>query len=178
MKHEKYVNEVLSSLDVSREDKKSIENLLRRDMILGEENDPYFDPLLEWGAPATAKDRYLSQLSNQSEEHHPYRGYEYKSTKMIFGLPLIHINTSRSRGIYVAKGIIAIGDVSVGVVSIGGLSLGLFSIGGLSIGAVALGGIALGGLALGGLAIGLISIGGLALGFFKAIGGLGIVFGK
>lgn len=98
--------------------------------------------------------------------------YEYKSKRTLWGLPLVHIHTGS--GFRVAKGIIAIGNISIGVVSIGGLSFGLCSLGGLSMGLlVSLGGVSLGSLALGGLAIGGIALGGVAIGVY-AMGGAAI----
>jgi hypothetical protein len=104
-------------------------------------------------------------------------GYEYRSQKHFFGLPLVHIvfgfgiNPVTGR-IRIAKGIIAVGHIAVGGVAIGGLSLGLISVGGLAIGAASLGGLAIGLLlALGGMAIGFISIGGGAVGYYALGGG-------
>ncbi|WP_151736220.1 helix-turn-helix transcriptional regulator [Paenibacillus tengchongensis] len=102
--------------------------------------------------------------------------YEYKSKTTCFGLPLVHIHLGR--GIYVAKGIIAVGTVAigvlpVGVIAIGGLcfgavSLGLISLAGLALGLLlAVGGLACGALAAGGVAVGIIAVGGLALGMYS-----------
>jgi hypothetical protein len=86
----------------------------------------------------------------------------------------------------VARGWIAIGDVSYGVLfSMGGIAVGGIAIGGLSLGAVAIGGLglgvlfclaglAVGGAALGGLAVGGMALGGLAIGGYAAFGGLAI----
>jgi Predicted transcriptional regulators len=116
--------------------------------------------------------------------------YEFKSKRTLFGLPLVHINFGP--GFCVAKGILAIGNVSVGALSIGGISLGglcvgglsagllgfggvvlglLLAVGGLSIGALAIGGLAIGILSLGGLSVGMFSIGGAAIASHVAIGG-------
>ena len=105
--------------------------------------------------------------------------YEYKSEAQIFGWPLIHIaygydpETMRLR---VAKGIIAIGNISIGILfALGGLAFGGIAIGGLGIGLFALGGLALGGVTLGGLSIGLFAaLGGLAISGMYAIGGLAL----
>ena len=95
--------------------------------------------------------------------YHPW--YEYKSKRTLFGLPLVHINMGF--GLRVAKGIIAIGDISIGVLSIGGLALGLISFGGLAFGLLlVLAGIGVGAVALGGLVVGVLATGGLALGWF------------
>ena len=64
-------------------------------------------------------------------------GYEYKSARTLFGLPLVHINL-RSHGAGWARGIIAVGNFATGVVSLGGTSLGVLSLGGISIGLLAL----------------------------------------
>ena len=102
-------------------------------------------------------------------------GFEYKSSHMIKGIPLIHINLGgiiprRAKGIIavgdIAQGVIALGGISTGIVSIGGISAGLVSIGGLALGLiVALGGVAIAPIALGGLAIGLIAFGGKAFSY-------------
>jgi len=98
--------------------------------------------------------------------------YEYKSKRTWLGLPLVHVNVGR--GIYVAKGIIAIGNISIGWLSLGVLALGGLCLGPLALGLISLGALAVGLLmALGGLAVGIIAIGGLALGIF-AVGGLSI----
>jgi len=103
-------------------------------------------------------------------------GYEYRSSAMVGGWPLVHICmgidavTMRPK---VAKGVIAIGNIAVGGLAIGGLSCGLLTIGGLSLGLLfALGGGAIGlGFSLGGLAVGSVAIGGMAVGFVYAVGG-------
>ena len=100
--------------------------------------------------------------------YHPW--YEYKSKRTLFGLPLVHINTGF--GLRVARGIIAIGNISIGVLSIGGVALGLISLGGLALGLLlVLAGVGVGAIALGGLAVGILAVGGLALGWF-AWGGI------
>jgi serine/threonine protein kinase len=119
-------------------------------------------------------------------------GYEYRSRRTLWGLPLVHIATGMdpvTGRMRVARGVIAIGNVAVGVVALGGatavgflalgggvalglmsfaggLGLGLLAIGGgAAVGAVALaGGIAVGGLALGGGAVGYYAFGGGAWG--------------
>jgi len=105
-----------------------------------------------------------------------YGGYEYKSSITIGGWPLVHVCsgidpvTMRPR---IAKGVVAIGNISVGALAIGGLACGLFTVGGASIGLLlAVGGAALGlGVSVGGFALGSIAIGGAAVGFVYAIGG-------
>lgn len=95
--------------------------------------------------------------------------YEYKSKKTCYGIPLVHIHFGR--GPYVAKGIVAIGNIAVGALSIGIIALGGLCLGALALGLVSFAGLALGLLlAVGGVAVGSLSIGGLALGIV-AIGG-------
>ncbi len=100
-------------------------------------------------------------------------GYEYRSRRKLWGLPLVHIAygvdplTGRQR---VARGIIAIGNVGIGVVALGGVALGGIALGGLSFGLISLAGVAVGLLAVGGCAVGGIAFGGLAIGGI-AIGG-------
>ena len=96
--------------------------------------------------------------------------YEYKSHRTLFGLPLVHIRLGY-RGVGVAKGILAVGNVAIGFFALGGISLGLFSFGGISLGLLlALGGLSIGGISIGGLSIGLLALGGGAIGWL-AIGG-------
>lgn len=111
-------------------------------------------------APTTIVNNYYSAFH-----------YEYKSKRTLFGLPLVHIRLGH-RGMGMAKGILAIGNVALGVFTLGGFSFGLFSVGGLSFGLLfALGGWAMGALAIGGLAVGLLAFGGGAVGLFAMGGG-------
>lgn len=114
-------------------------------------------------------------IDNKSDMNgfHPTRAYgygfyEYKSKIKIFGLPLVHIK--QGYGLQVAKGIIAIGNISIGVISIGGLAVGVITLGGLGLGLLVFAGLALGGIAIGGAAIGICAIGGMAIGMYS-IGG-------
>ena len=104
---------------------------------------------------------------------------EYRSSLTIFGLPLLHVNLGRGRNEkkqwHVAKGIIAIGNVSIGVISLGMLSVGILSLGFLGMGIFMVGCVALGYLALGPLAIGYIAIGAMAIGVYS-MGALAIGF--
>lgn len=114
-------------------------------------------------------------------------GYEYRSERQLFGLPLVHIAkgidpaTGRRR---VAKGIIAIGDMAVGgllaiggtaigPMALGGAAFGLYTVGGASVGLLgALGGAALGmGVSGGGAALGTVAAGGGAVGVYAYGGG-------
>ena len=94
-------------------------------------------------------------------------GFEYRSKRELFGLPLLHIamgvdlKTGKKK---IAKGIVAIGDIAKGVFAFGGVAMGGF----------AFGGVALGIFPLGGLALGLVSIGGLGIGLLAAYGGLAV----
>ncbi|MBZ9607462.1 helix-turn-helix domain-containing protein [Clostridium estertheticum] len=108
--------------------------------------------------------------------------YEYKSKRKVFGIPLVHINIGL--GIYEAKGIIAMGNISRGLISLGIVSLGMLSFGVVAIGLIsiasiaigilgALGGIAIGTIAIGGVAMGVITLGGLSIGMYS-VGGCSI----
>ena len=95
--------------------------------------------------------------------YHPW--YEYRSKRTLFGLPLVHINFGIAPR--VARGIIAIGNISIGVLSVGGLALGLLSFGGLALGLLlVLAGVGVGAIAFGGLSVGILATGGFALGWF------------
>jgi len=113
-----------------------------------------------------------------SRRRHDERDYEYRSAKMMFGIPLIHIAFSRgpsSNGMRVANGIIALGDVAIGGVAVGGFSFGLITFGGINVGLVGFGGITLGLLfAMGGVGAGTFSLSAMAIGLVFAQGGLPI----
>ncbi len=122
------------------------------------------------------------------------RGFEYKSKRHLFGLPLLHVvygyepgsrKQKEAHGIFAfgatargfaafggrARGFFAFGGLAMGVVSFGGVSFGLLSLGGLSIAlGLAVGGCAIGPLATGGMALGWIAQGGMALGWHAAGG--------
>jgi transcriptional regulator with XRE-family HTH domain len=147
----------------------SIDSMIKDDNKAAEKNDS------KWNQP----------LDLKSVLH-----YEYKSKRKLSNVPLVHINIGL--GVYVAKGIIAIGNISVGVVSLGLIALGglclgalalgfiglagiafglLFSAGGIAVGTIAAGGLAIGIFAMGGLSIGVFSIGGYAIASHIAVGG-------
>jgi len=104
---------------------------------------------------------------------HPY---EYKSSKTVFGLPLIHIvyGPAWAGGFKPAKGFIAIGNIAVGVFAVGGFALGVFTLAGMGLGVFCFAGLAIGiALGIGGIATGYIALGGIAVGVY-AIGGLAL----
>jgi hypothetical protein len=107
----------------------------------------------------------------------PY-GYEYRSERTLFGLPLVHIVGGRGFNpvtgrLRVAKGIIAVGPVAIGGLAMGGMSFGILSFGGVALGVAAFGGAAIGVLlAAGGAAIGGVAIGGAAIGYYAFGGGV------
>lgn len=113
-----------------------------------------------------------SSNSNTTVIHSFAWHYEYKSKKMLWGVPLVHINVGH--GIYKAKGIIAIGTIAKGILSLGAVSLGIIALGASSIGVISLGAATLGLLlAVGAISVGTISIGGLAVGVL-AFGGVAV----
>lgn len=106
------------------------------------------------------KTQIVLNLNNNSLE------YEYKSKRILFGLPLVHINLGR--GFKKAKGIFALGNISYGVISIGVLSFGILSFGIVSIGLVSLAVLAIGLLlAIGAISIGTFSVGAISVGIFS-----------
>ncbi len=126
------------------------------------------------GAPAEELPTEKPKRTNTGRAH-----FEYKSARMVHGVPLVHVNIGlgkyKARGIFaignaamgvVALGIAAVGVVSVGIVTVGVLSLAAFA----AIGILASGGAALGVFAAGGAAVGVFAVGGAAAGWF-ACGG-------
>ena len=105
----------------------------------------------------------------------PY-SFEYKSSKTVLGMPLVHIvyGPTWAGGLKPARGFIAIGNIAIGVIAIGGFAVGLFTLAGIGLGFICIAGMAFGiGAGLGGIATGYYAVGGLAIGVY-AVGGLGI----
>jgi hypothetical protein len=103
----------------------------------------------------------------------------YTSSTTLMGLPLVHVaigppdGSPARRGI--ARGWIAVGDISFGVVfALGGIAVGGLGVGGLSVGVLALAGLSIGVWSVGGLAIGAFALGGGAIAAWAATGGLAI----
>ena len=76
-------------------------------------------------------------------------GYEYRSPRQLFGMPLVHIVSGNrldpiTGRLRVAKGIIAVGPIAVGGLAIGGTAVGVVSFGGAALGLIAVGGAAVG----------------------------------
>ena len=90
-------------------------------------------------------------------------GIRYRSSRQLFGLPLISIavgpDPERGEWRGRARGLLAIGDIATGWIALGGLARG-----GLAIGGLAMGGVGVGALAAGGAAIGYYAYGGAAYG--------------
>ncbi|WP_079421947.1 helix-turn-helix domain-containing protein [Clostridium oryzae] len=150
------------------------------------------DEILKGNNPAHVQDVPIRENHEFQQECYPWRyrwHYEYKSKRTLFNMPLVHINIGR--GIYTAKGIIAIGTIargffalgsiafggiafgalSFGIASFGALALALlFSVGAISIGAIAIGAVAIGIIATGALAIGAFSLGACSIAKYIAVG--------
>ncbi|MCD5414440.1 MAG: hypothetical protein LR001_05490 [Clostridiales bacterium] len=178
--YSKYINKVLKRINCSSEYKTRIREdlniILHEKSIKLRETDPYKllgnpgDVAVEFaenmGVDLFSKYAYVSEttflgmpLIRVVDGKHRY--IEYKSKKEFMGFPLVHVN---NKPYGVAKGIIAVGSISIGVISVGGISFGLISLGGISF-AILLG--------MGGVALSLIAaIGGATIGGFFAFGGL------
>ncbi|MCK4546937.1 MAG: hypothetical protein KAW17_05780 [Candidatus Eisenbacteria sp.] len=103
----------------------------------------------------------------------------YKSQTTLLGFPLVHVATAEMRDGRIVRGIargwIAIGDISFGViVSIGAVSIGGIALGGVGLGLLSLAGLSIGVFALGGVAVGIVAMGGFAVAWHAAMGGAAI----
>ncbi|MCX8129366.1 MAG: XRE family transcriptional regulator [Clostridia bacterium] len=191
-KIESYVKEVICHITAHKALKDRIAKDLRSHISIAVKNENIDVVIARMGRPEEVAKEFMStmyeeknpemeKLIHQQVQTQYFLNnyfYEYKSKKILFGLPLVHIKLRRGWGMgkpAVAKGIIALGDISIGVISMGAVSLGGLSLGAISLGLLALGGAAVGGVSLGGLAIGLLAVGGCAVGL-GAIGGA--AFGK
>lgn len=119
----------------------------------------------------TTDELLINNINNEKRKSSSYRDlikhfhYEYKSKLQIKGVPLVHINVGL--GVYVAKGIIAIGNISLGLISLGFISLGIIAFGLLALGLIALGVFSLGIVSCGAIACGLFSFGAVAFGYLS-----------
>ncbi len=101
--------------------------------------------------------------------------WEYKTNATLFGLPLVHCVSSPckpgTKGLYVAKGVFAMGILSFGVITFGTMSLGVLIFGNFGIGVFAIANFAFGAVAaLGNVAAAVgWSVGNIAAGY-RAIG--------
>ena len=115
----------------------------------------------------------------------PTESFEYKSKRLLCGLPLLHItggidpHTGKRRE---AHGFVAVGGRARGVFAFGTVARGWFAFGGVATGLVAFGGVGIGVVSFGCLALGLLlaygvlgmgafAVGGWAAGY-HAVGGL------
>jgi hypothetical protein len=101
-------------------------------------------------------------------------GFEYKSKRMLFGLPLLHIAFGRDRRyrLRVAKGIIAIGQFARGWVVIAQFGVGFVTIAQFGMGLVGIMQFGLGGALLAQLAIAFYAIAQMAVVFVTGRGQL------
>lgn len=103
----------------------------------------------------------------------PREGFEYRSRRTLFGLPLLHVNLGR--GLRVARGVFAVGNIALGFFSAGAFSAGLFSFGALSLGLLlAVGALSVGAVAVGALSLGAVAFGAAACGSYAAAGAAAI----
>lgn len=174
MAKRRYLKEVFKHLNVNKRTRQRIKEDLLGSLYHDPEDVSYDELVIRHGDPKVLARDFMESFEGEQTLSSRLLGaldYEYKSDIEVAGIPLIHINT-KQRGIGVAKGIIAIGDIAYGLITIGGLSCGLLSLGGISLGLLAVGGLSVGLLSIGGVALGLYAVGGLALGIFQALGGL------
>ncbi len=122
------------------------------------------DPALRYSNVTEMKTR-IEGMDSTSQVATSSWNLNYRSSREIFGLPLLHVTTGtdpetgKERH---AKGILAVGGKATGVIAVGGRAYG----------GIAFGGIAAGMIAFGGISIGVISWGGIALALYLALGGL------
>ncbi|WP_176239091.1 hypothetical protein [Mariniplasma anaerobium] len=172
---EKYINEVLSFLEADRKTKKRVKEDLN-EIIEFKTDDTYETLLKRHGDPESMAKDFMENLDIPDQYYgitiglsRRKRSFEYKSKRKIMGIPLLHVNIGGRYKNKVAKGIIAIGDISFGVISIGGISAGLISLGGISAGLLAIGGVSAGLLSIGVISVGVLAIGIISKGVYYAL---------
>jgi hypothetical protein len=194
-KVDSYINSVMKEIYLKKRFKKKIKLDLYSHIMEAAEDNEINQILENMGHPHTLAKEMMENYSDNFEAMgtlnavlygSKVRNFEIKSDKMVGSYPLIHVamgydqETGRRK---VAKGAIAIGDLSIGLLSFGALSAGLFSFGAFSLGILSIGAVtfsllfSIGAVAISLLvAIGAVAIGGLfaigaaALSLFNAIG--------
>jgi len=105
----------------------------------------------------------------------PSRGFEWKTERCLFGLPLICVAFGRDEAgrLRVARGIVAVGQFAVGAVALGQVAFGfLFAFGQAAAGLTAIGQLAVGLAVAGQFAAGYLALGQVVVGVY-ALGQVG-----
>ncbi len=99
-------------------------------------------------------------------------GYEYKSSRQLFGMPLIHIafGQDKQQKQRIAKGILAIGQYAKGFVAIAQFGMGFINIAQFGIGVLSINQFGIAAAILGQFAIGVAVIAQLGIAFWWGIG--------
>jgi hypothetical protein len=174
---DKYIEDVMKNINADKRNKRRIREGLYEFLDNDSQGLPYAELVEKHGSPEEMAEDFMDNLDLPDQFYGIVIGlsrskkpYEFKSKRKIFGIPLVHINIGgRYKNSY-AKGIIAIGDISVGVISFGGISFGLLSFGGIGAGVVSIASISAGVISLGVVSVGVVSIGLISVGTLKAIG--------
>jgi len=127
--YSKYIKCVMREIPLTGKRKKEIELDLMSSLEERAEMSPDKSPEEFMGDPSGVAAEFRENLGLGDAA-----GFEYKSKKTFFNIPLVHINFKPNG---VAKGILAIGSVAVGVVSIGAVALGLLAVGAFGMGILA-----------------------------------------
>jgi hypothetical protein len=187
MTRKQYIYEIVDRTCLPRIYKKKIvEDLMQEfDNLLAQgysEN----DVMKNMGNPDDIASEIYENYISTEDVSRPF--IEYKSSRMIFGMPLVHIvkgtrqefvRASRNgrnslRGVPTAKGFIAIGRRAKGIIAIGNFSCGVISLGNFSCGVISIANIGARFLSFGNLIFGiLMALGNAAVGSF-AVGNLAI----
>lgn len=167
-KYNDYATEVLKHLNCNSNMRKRIREDVIESLNTRSEELGTTDPVSLMGKPKEVAADFAANIGLPAAI-----GWEYKSEANVLGIPLVHIVTNRMK---IAKGIIAIGPVSVGVISLGAVSAGVFSFGAVALGLMALGGASIGFfLSVGGMAVAYdTALGGMSIARHLAVGGLAI----
>jgi hypothetical protein len=130
--------------------------------------------LRRWRERTEAEEARRDALCTGTKPQRGEKAFEYRSTRTLFGLPLVHVNLSGStaRPWKTARGWIALSDgFAVGGIFAGGwIAIAPASFGGLAVGLLGIGFICAGGWAAGGVALGKLAMGGFAVAWTAAEG--------
>ena len=192
MNQKQYIKEIIQRSCLPASERKRLKVDLENEINSSLERGDYIEQVIErMGDPDKVAAELFENFADITVR--PFR--EYKSKRIVFGLPLVHIiranysvpapqSYGSRRNMYYlglptahgffafgpkAKGFFAVGNFAAGFVAIGNFSAGIVSIGNISAGLLTLGNIALALLlSLGNLAAGLLAAGNVAIGYATA----------
>jgi len=117
----------------------------------------------------------ITRLDQLPPEVRAMLGFEHKSKRMVFGMPLVHVVSgldTKTGKMRESRGFIACGGNARGFIALGRRAHGVFAFGAVASGVFAFGGVSMGIITMGGVGLGLFGFGGVMLSLILGCGGV------